>query len=126
MQTLKIHLNKLYTVNVIPVWGKIKPESNEFIICSAEYIEHIKTRRWGAKIVSQEFVWNVVGGRTSTENRERVKGEKEAAKECHIKRGLTQGNKSNIQSLILQSELLHKTWRIAEENSEISEQAENA
>ena len=30
------------------------------------------------------------------------------------------------QSLILQSELLHKTWRIAEENSEISEQAENA
>ena len=53
------------------------------------------------------------------------RGEKEA-EECHIKRGLTQGNKSNIQSLILQSELLHKTWRIAEENSEISEQAENA
>ena len=106
MQTLKIHLNKLYTVNVIPVWGKIKPESNEFIICSAEYIEHIKTRRWGAKIVSQEFVWNVVGG--------------------HQQKIENQGNKSNIQSLILQSELLHKTWRIAEENSEISEQAENA
>ena len=31
-----------------------------------------------------------------TENRERVKGEKEAAKECHIKRGLTQGNKSKF------------------------------
>ena len=121
MQTLKIHLNKLYTVNVIPVWGKIKPESNEFIICSAEYIEHIETRRWGAKIVSQEFVWYVVGG-----HQQKIERGENEAKECHFKRGLTQGNKSNIQSLILQSELLHKTWRIAEENSEISEQAENA